>query len=201
MSRQPMNKFVGRMPREDHDIGAVASTTTDGRPMTFTKMQEETYTDGIAVLHRGRLIYERYFGALKPHKPHIGMSVMKSFTGVLAAIFAMPAAVALAKSPDCASWPTNMALTHLKNAGLIDIPSVIEAQTKAVRLASEKIGKDLYQQVYDITFHTRDGKTIEVITKSRASSEECSMSAVDVYVVSNKIGGSAEQPSEGTTKK
>jgi hypothetical protein len=87
---------------------------------------------------------------------------------VLAAIFAMPAAVALAKSPDCASWPTNMALTHLKNAGLIDIPSVIEAQTKAVRLASEKIGKDLYQQVYDITFHTRDGKTIEVITKNQA---------------------------------
>ena len=196
-----MNKFVGRMPREDHDIGAVASTTTDGRPMTFAKMLEETYTDGIAVLRRGRLIYERYFGALKPHKPHIGMSVMKSFTGMLAAIFAMPAAVALAKSPDCASWPTNMALTHLKNAGLIDIPSVIEAQTKAVRLASEKIGKDLYQQVYDITFHTKDGKKIEVITKSQASSEECSMSGVDVYVVSNKIGGSAEQPSEGTTKK
>ena len=200
-----MNKFVGRMPREDHDIGAVASTTTDGRPMTFTKMQEETCTEGIAVLHRGRLIYERYFGALKPHKPHIGMSVMKSFTGVLAgmlaAIFAMPAAVALAKSPDCASWPTNMALTHLKNAGLIDIPSVIEAQTKAVRLASEKIGKDLHQQVYDITFHTKDGKTIEVITKNQASSEECSMSGVDVYVVAKKIGGSAEQPSDGTAKK
>jgi hypothetical protein len=119
----------------------------------------------------------------------------------MAAIFAMPSAVALAKSPDCASWPTNMALVHLKNAGLIDIPSVIEAQTKAVRLASEKIGKDLYQQVYDITFHTKDGKTIEVITKNQASSEECSMSGVDVYVVAKKIGGSAEQPSDGTAKK
>nr|WP_283806258.1 serine hydrolase domain-containing protein [Bradyrhizobium sp. DOA1] len=74
------------LPREDHDIGAVASTTMDGRPMTFAKMLEETYTDGIAVLHRGRLIYERYFGALKPHKPHIAMSVTKSFTGVLAGI-------------------------------------------------------------------------------------------------------------------
>jgi hypothetical protein len=120
---------------------------------------------------------------------------------VMATIFAMPAAAALAKSPDCASWPTNMALVHLKNAGLINIPSVNEAQTKAVRLASEKIGKDLYQQVYDITFHTKDGKTIEVITKNQASSEECSMSGVDVYVVSKKIGGSAELPSDGTTKK
>jgi hypothetical protein len=120
---------------------------------------------------------------------------------VMAALFAMPAAAALAKSPDCASWPTNMALVHLKNAGLIDIPSVIEAQTRAVRLASDKIGKDLYQQVYDIIFHTSDGKTIEVITNSQASREECSMSVVDVYVVSTKIGGSSARPSEGTTKR
>ena len=37
-------------------------------------------------LHRGKLNYERYFGALKPHKPHISMSVTKSFTGTLAGI-------------------------------------------------------------------------------------------------------------------
>ena len=72
------------LPREDHDIGASASVTMDGRPQTFARMLEESYADGIAVLHRGRLIYERYFGALKPHKPHIAMSVTKSFTGVLA---------------------------------------------------------------------------------------------------------------------
>jgi CubicO group peptidase (beta-lactamase class C family) len=74
------------LPREEHDIGASASVTMDGRPMTFDRMLEETYADGIAVLHRGKLIYERYFGALKPHKPHIAMSVTKSFTGTLAGI-------------------------------------------------------------------------------------------------------------------
>jgi CubicO group peptidase (beta-lactamase class C family) len=74
------------LPREDHDIGASKSVTMDGRPMTFAKMLDETYADGIAVLHRGKLIYERYFGALKPHKPHIAMSVTKSFTGTLAGI-------------------------------------------------------------------------------------------------------------------
>ncbi|MEH2556089.1 CubicO group peptidase (beta-lactamase class C family) [Bradyrhizobium algeriense] len=75
---------VSALPREEQDIGASASVTMDGRPMTFERMLEETYADGIAVLHRGRLIYERYFGALKPHKPHIAMSVTKSFTGTLA---------------------------------------------------------------------------------------------------------------------
>lgn len=74
------------LPREEHDIGASASVTMDGRPMTFARMLEETYADGIAVLHRGKLIHERYFGALKPHKPHIAMSVTKSFTGTLAGI-------------------------------------------------------------------------------------------------------------------
>jgi CubicO group peptidase (beta-lactamase class C family) len=74
------------LPRADHDIGASASVTMDGRPMTFARMLEETYADGIAVLHRGKLIYERYFGVLKPHKPHISMSVTKSFTGTLAGI-------------------------------------------------------------------------------------------------------------------
>lgn len=74
------------LPLMEQDIGASRSVTMDGRPMTFAGMLEETYADGIAVLHRGKLIYERYFGALKPHKPHIGMSVTKSFTGTLAGI-------------------------------------------------------------------------------------------------------------------
>jgi CubicO group peptidase (beta-lactamase class C family) len=77
---------VSVLPRGEQDIGASASVTMDGRPMTFERMLGETYADGIAVLHRGKLIYERYFGALKPHKPHIAMSVTKSFTGTLAGI-------------------------------------------------------------------------------------------------------------------
>lgn len=74
------------LPRAERDIGGSTSTAMDGRPMTFDRMCAETYADGIAVLHKGKLIFERYFGALKPHKPHIGMSVTKSFTGTLAGI-------------------------------------------------------------------------------------------------------------------
>lgn len=74
------------LPRAERDIGGSKSVTMDGRPMTFAQMLAETYADGIAVLHKGRLIYERYFGALKPHKPHLAMSVTKSFTGTLAGI-------------------------------------------------------------------------------------------------------------------
>jgi hypothetical protein len=98
--------------------------------------------------------------------------------------------VCLAASPPCASWPTNMALVHLKNAGIADPTKIDESKTKAVRLASEKVGKDLYRQVYDITFYEKTGSKVEVITSSEASNEECSMSGVDVFVVSRRLGGS-----------
>jgi CubicO group peptidase (beta-lactamase class C family) len=44
-----------------------------------------SYTDGIIVLHRGKVVYEKYFGALDAHRQHIAMSVTKSFTGTIAA--------------------------------------------------------------------------------------------------------------------
>lgn len=59
-----------------------------GHSDTFTWAQslDANYTDGIIVLHRGRIVYERYFGVLTPEKPHIAFSVTKSFMGTLAAM-------------------------------------------------------------------------------------------------------------------
>ncbi|MBN3722629.1 hypothetical protein G3N92_00300 [Burkholderia sp. Ac-20379] len=94
-----------------------------------------------------------------------------------------------AAPPKCTSWPTNMGLVHLKNAGITDPTKVDESKTKAKMIASEKVGKDLYRQVYDITYQERNGNAVEIITSSEASSEECSMGGVDVYVVSKKIIG------------
>ncbi len=77
-----------------------------------------------------------------------------------------------------------MAFVHLKNAGLTNNDKVDFTKTKTVRLASERIGKDLWQQIYRVTFTEYSGKTIETIAIHKASQEECSMSGVEVYVVS-----------------
>ena len=74
------------LPRDEQPLGAVKLTTMDGRPLTFDQALAETYADGVVVLHRGRIVFERYFGALEPHRQHIGMSVTKSFTGTLAGL-------------------------------------------------------------------------------------------------------------------
>ncbi|HKT96928.1 MAG TPA: hypothetical protein VJS30_10370 [Paraburkholderia sp.] len=112
---------------------------------------------------------------------------MKALIIPVSVLLALPA-LALAASPaQCVSWPTNMAEVKLKNAGITDPTKLDESKTRAVRIASQKVGKDLYRDVYDITFYEKSGRAIEVIMSSEASSSECSMGSVDVYVVSQKL--------------
>jgi hypothetical protein len=90
------------------------------------------------------------------------------------------------KDPDCSgsgAWPTSMAFVHMKNAGIPNNDKLDFSKTKTVRLASEKIGKDLYHQVYLVTFTEKSGKKIEAIAVSDVSHTECSMSGVEVFVV------------------
>lgn len=54
--------------------------------MTWAASLWKNYTDGIIILHRGKVVYERYFGALQPDRVHAVMSLTKSFTGTLAAV-------------------------------------------------------------------------------------------------------------------
>jgi CubicO group peptidase (beta-lactamase class C family) len=54
--------------------------------MTWEQSLAANYTDGILILHRGRIIYERYFGALDEDRPHIAFSVTKSLVATVAAM-------------------------------------------------------------------------------------------------------------------
>ncbi|NML43095.1 serine hydrolase [Ramlibacter sp. G-1-2-2] len=66
-------------------IDALAFTDMQGRARTWASSLPDTYTDGLLVLHRGRCIYERYFGALQPQLPHSCFSITKSYAATLAA--------------------------------------------------------------------------------------------------------------------
>jgi CubicO group peptidase (beta-lactamase class C family) len=79
---------VHPLPRaERDDLDAVSFTPLGGgAPLTWAQSLDVNYTDGIVVLHRGRIVYERYFGALRPEGQHIAFSVTKSFFGTIAAM-------------------------------------------------------------------------------------------------------------------
>lgn len=54
--------------------------------MTFTQALDANYTDGIIIMHKGKIVYEKYSAGLTPEGIHAAMSVSKSFTGTLASI-------------------------------------------------------------------------------------------------------------------
>ncbi|MEJ6404063.1 serine hydrolase [Yoonia sp. 2307UL14-13] len=73
----------------DLDAGIDAVTFTPlggGDDMSWNAAFDANYTDGILVLHRGRIVYERYTGCLDEQTLHGAMSVTKSLTGLLAEV-------------------------------------------------------------------------------------------------------------------
>lgn len=75
------------LPAAPRDLdGITFKALVSGEELNFGQMLTRTYTDGILVMHRGRVVYEKYAGALTPERPHIGMSLTKSFVGTLAAV-------------------------------------------------------------------------------------------------------------------
>lgn len=58
-------------------------TTND---ITWRESLFSNYTDGILVLHKGKVVYENYLGCLDEAGKHAAMSMTKSLTGLLAEI-------------------------------------------------------------------------------------------------------------------
>jgi CubicO group peptidase (beta-lactamase class C family) len=67
-------------------IDGLAFADLSGARRGWGDLLVDTYTDGIAVMHRGRLVYERYRGALRPELPHACFSITKSYVATLAAM-------------------------------------------------------------------------------------------------------------------
>jgi CubicO group peptidase (beta-lactamase class C family) len=71
----------------DKNIDGVSFTPLGGgKPMTWEMSLSADYTDGILIIHEGKVVYERYFGCLEETGKHAAMSMTKSMTGLLAEI-------------------------------------------------------------------------------------------------------------------
>lgn len=60
--------------------------TLDGEKLPLARMLARTYTDGFLVMHRGRVVFERYFNGMAPETLHLSQSVAKSVVGLLMGI-------------------------------------------------------------------------------------------------------------------
>jgi CubicO group peptidase (beta-lactamase class C family) len=71
----------------DNDIDLVKfNPLGSNKPMTWKESLSANYTDGMLVLHKGRIVYEAYSDCLNDTGKHAAMSMTKSLTGLLAEI-------------------------------------------------------------------------------------------------------------------
>ena len=75
------------LPRAiDEDLAQVTFTPLHSdTPITVEQGLLGTYADGLLVVHKGRVILERWYGVTGPETRHIVFSVTKSFVGTIAA--------------------------------------------------------------------------------------------------------------------
>jgi CubicO group peptidase (beta-lactamase class C family) len=71
--------------REDLDE-VVFEPLGGGEAMTWAQSLALNHADAALIMHRGRIVYERYFGVTTAQTPHMSFSMTKSYCGVLAAM-------------------------------------------------------------------------------------------------------------------
>lgn len=78
---------VWQLPRDERDLWGVRFRV-GRRDLTVERLLADTWTDGFLVLHRGRIVAERYFNGMAPDTTHLLMSVSKSVTSTIAGVLA-----------------------------------------------------------------------------------------------------------------
>ena len=74
-----------RLPAEPRSLSRV-QVHSGKRTLTFQEWLRESFTDGLVVLHRGRLVHETYLTGQRPDGTHLLMSVSKSIASTVAGI-------------------------------------------------------------------------------------------------------------------
>jgi hypothetical protein len=121
---------------------------------------------------------------------------MNAVSCTLAAAIILGTAPAFAKDPDCGgpdNWPAAMVFVAMKNANIVTNDQIDFSRTRVTRMASEKIGPDLWRQVHLVRYFRTDGSTLEAMAVSDSSREECSMGDVKTFVISAKLLPSGEK--------
>ena len=87
---EEVSRGIGAPVPFEYDLDEAAIDALTFRPMgsrdkmTWKESLAANYTDGMLILHEGKIVYERYFGCLDEGGKHGAMSMTKSLTGLLA---------------------------------------------------------------------------------------------------------------------
>ncbi len=132
------------------DIQKIPYKNRQGNEYTFGDMVEMSYTDGIIVLHHGKVIYERYLNGMQAHSLHAWASGSKSMTGSLAALLAYESRIDL-------DAPVTFYLPELEGSGFAGATlRQVADMTVAVRFREDEIDPISENYAYSVALGWRD---------------------------------------------
>jgi CubicO group peptidase (beta-lactamase class C family) len=73
--------MLREMPQQ---MDPLAFEDDKGGKTTLADWQRSTFTDGLLVMHKGVVVYQKHYSGMAAHQPHSLWSMSKSFTGLLA---------------------------------------------------------------------------------------------------------------------
>ena len=71
------------IPNDPRAVRALPAAAADFKDLNLEAFLRETDSDGLAIVHRGRVVLERYGNGMSEEAPHILMSISKSMLGLL----------------------------------------------------------------------------------------------------------------------
>ena len=108
----------------------------------------------------------------------------------LSAVGCIAAAPVPKNGPDCSGaerYPARVAFAAMKNEGLLNNDNVLWKQVRSRTIASQRIGKNLWRQVFRVTYPQKNGQNVEAIVVENVSTDECSMSEPQIYLISKAL--------------
>ena len=135
------------LEKELIDLSDLKIEQFDGKTYGFEEHLDSNRTDGFLVLHKGKIIYEKYFGNRTETSTHNWFSVSKSLTGLTTAILAAEGKIDLQK-------PVLQYLPALKGTAW-DGPTVQQVMDMEVNIKFEEVYMDPRSDAYKFSRVTR----------------------------------------------
>ena len=79
------DKVLNPLDTNPVDISKIQFELEDAAISTIDQFIEDSYTDGLVVMHNNKIVHESYYNCMQPHTLHLGPSVSKSIVATAAA--------------------------------------------------------------------------------------------------------------------
>ena len=84
--RDPYSHTVNPLQSSPFNIEPLSFKRENGLTSTISRFIDDTYTDGLLIIHNDHIIHESYYNGMQPHSLHLGQSVSKSIVATAASV-------------------------------------------------------------------------------------------------------------------